>query len=184
MFPLQNRILIRGAAAHVRAGLGIGADYRANYVNLYASHDGKVTTAWGDEGGNWSKLTRPNGDRLEFAHLSKFLKTGQVRAGDLIAITGNTGAITDYPHLHIQIFDKYGRRLDPEKYDWGNLSLIKEDTMHRTFKGTIYALSAGFWLAIGGSGEEYKREWNVSEYPPEMTEAQFKAFPVHRKTIK
>lgn len=120
MFPLQDRILIRGAAAHVRAKLGIGADYRANYVPFFIPFDGKVETYWGNEGGNWLRLIRPNGDRIELAHLSHYSVTkGNVKAGQLGGITGNSGAITDYAHLHIQIFNKAGKRLDPETYDWG-----------------------------------------------------------------
>lgn len=61
---------------------------------------------------------------------------------------------------------------------------LTEDNMHRAYNGTIYALIAGYWVAITTSGEEYKVEWNVNTFPPVMTEAQFKAFPVHKRVIK
>jgi hypothetical protein len=140
MFPLKTRKLIRGAAAHVRAGLGIAADYEADYVTLYAPFNGIIQTYPEKTGGNWSRLIRDtNGDKIEFAHLSKYLvKSGQVVEGQPIAITGNTGTITTRPHKHIQIIDKYGRRLDPEKYDWGS-SLIEKDMIRRIrYQGTEY----------------------------------------------
>lgn len=118
MFPVSQRKLIRGCAAHIRAGLGCGGDYEAQYVNLFNPFSGSLTYFWGPQGGNWGRLTRPNGDIIEMAHLDRLFKSGPVREGELIGITGNTGSVTDYPHLHIQIF-RGGKRLDPEAYDWG-----------------------------------------------------------------
>ena len=116
IFFLKQKKLIRGAEAHVRAGLGIGTDFEANYVELYAPCDGEVETWYGEQGGNWLRITRPNGDKLEFAHLSKYLKTsGPCKEGELVAITGNSGKVTDFPHSHIQIFVN-NNRVDPEKY--------------------------------------------------------------------
>lgn len=119
MFPLKKRQLIRGANAHVKAGLGIGADYVANYDMFYIPFDGVVETYYGKEGGNWLRLTRPNGDKIEFAHLSQYAaRDGAVKEGQPGGVTGNTGSITTGPHLHIQIFNKQGKRLDPETYPW------------------------------------------------------------------
>lgn len=124
MFPLTLRKLIRGAQAHLRAGLGVGADYTAYYVPLYASHSGTLYEPYWyrfgmGSGGKWLGIKRSNGDRIEFAHLSQYIrKSGQVTPGEKIAITGNTGTVTDFPHLHVQIFNKQGVRLDPEKYVW------------------------------------------------------------------
>lgn len=61
---------------------------------------------------------------------------------------------------------------------------LTQDIMHRTYNGTIYALIAGFWVAIATSGDEYKVEWNVNTFPSVMSEEQFKAFPLHKRTIK
>lgn len=117
-FPLKQRTLIRGFQAHVNAGLGGAADYVAQYVPLYAPFDGTIETYFGQQGGNWSRLIRSNGDKIEHAHLSKYLvKWGQVKEGQHIAYTGNTGQITTGPHLHIQIF-RNNVRLDPELYPW------------------------------------------------------------------
>ena len=118
MFPLKARKLIRGFQAHINAGLGGAGDYVADKTPLFAPFSGKLETYYGNEGGNWARLTRANGDKIEMAHLSKYLQTGgQVSQGEQIAITGNTGSITTGPHLHLQIIQK-GKRLDPEKYNW------------------------------------------------------------------
>lgn len=118
IFPLKKRTLIRGAAAHIRAGLGAGADYVASTgTNLYASSDGVIErTYYGTEGGNW--LWLKVGDKsVQFAHLSDYrVNQGQsVKEGQLIALTGNTGKITTGPHLHVQIIQG-SKRLDPEAY--------------------------------------------------------------------
>lgn len=119
MFPLRQRKLIRGCQAHINAGLGCGADYHAHYVYLYAPKSGRLTGYWGYQGGNWARLTLENGDVIEMAHLDRLLKSGTVKEGELIGITGNTGNVTDFAHLHIQIF-RGGKRLDPETYQWGS----------------------------------------------------------------
>ena len=142
MFPLKVRTLIRGCQAHIRAGLGCGGDYSAYYVPLYASHTGGLYEPYWyklglGQGGKWVGIKRPNGDRIEFSHLSSYIrKSGSVVAGEKIAITGNTGTVTDFAHLHVQIFDKFGRRLDPETYAWdeptGSMNIPK--TFKRVWK--------------------------------------------------
>lgn len=120
MFPLKVRKLIRGCQAHINAGLSCGADY-VSAVNtpLYAPKDGTVSKQYtGNEGGKWLWFTDKQGNSLQFAHLNKYVGgVRQVKEGELIAYTGNTGSITTGPHLHVQIL-KGATRLDPEKYNW------------------------------------------------------------------
>lgn len=127
MFPLSKRTIQHDAKWHVAVGEGIACDYETNYggtpyyVNLMAPFDGVVSKPyWWDygSGGIWLRLTRTNGDQIEFAHLSKRMKLGVVKAGEVIGITGYTGRKRGkIPHLHIQIFVK-GKRVDPDKYVW------------------------------------------------------------------
>lgn len=119
MFPTKLRKTIRGCQAHINAGLGCGLDTVASVgTELFAPFDGKLETYYGNQGGNWARITRINGDVIEMAHLSKYVvKSGNVKAGQLIAYTGNTGSVTTGPHLHIQII-RDGKRLDPETYNW------------------------------------------------------------------
>lgn len=122
MFPLKEKILIRGCQAHINAGLGCGADYVAKYVPFYAPFSLPQEQYFGQQGGNWLRMSfEKEGSiyALEFAHLDRYyVPSGKmVKKGDIIAMTGNTGQITTDPHLHIQIF-KDGKRIDPEKFDW------------------------------------------------------------------
>jgi hypothetical protein len=137
MFPLTNRKLVHDIHWHIAHGEGIGADYEAIYVNLMAPFDGVVTKPyWSDygTGGIWLRLTRPNGDYIEFAHLSKRIKLGVVKAGYVIGITGSTGLWCYGPHLHIQAFVN-GKRVDPEQYYWISTEAETiEQTIARLFK--------------------------------------------------
>lgn len=140
MFPLTQRKLIRGCFEHKRSGLGCAADYKANRDNLYLPFTGKVEVYSGYEGGNWLRVTRDNGDKIEFAHLHNYIvKNGKFKEGTLVAITGNTGHITTGPHLHVQILDKDGNRLDPELYLWDDSieTLFKEVWKREGAKGEI-----------------------------------------------
>lgn len=58
----------------------------------------------GSAAGNCILLVHPDGMQSGYAHLhSYFVKEGdEVKAGDVIAISGNTGATTGY-HLHIEV---------------------------------------------------------------------------------
>ena len=120
MFPLKKRELIRGCESHIKDPRikACGADYVANYANLHAPFNGWLIIPYpdGGGGGNWLRLNRENGDKIEFAHLSeRYITDGFVKEGTLIGKTGNTGTITSGPHLHIQIINN-GIRLDPEQY--------------------------------------------------------------------
>ena len=117
-FPLDKEELTRGCLAHKMSGLGCGADYVARYVNLYAPFDGRITRRWyGSMGGNWLEITDDKGNRIQFAHLSKYiLPLGDVKEGQVMAITGNTGWLTTGAHLHVQILRPDGSRIDPVGY--------------------------------------------------------------------
>lgn len=112
-FPLEEQKIIRGCAAHIRAGLGCALDYVASYVTLYAPVSGQLSSFNEVGGGLWLRLDGDDGYRYEFAHLSERRANRRVWAGDIIGKTGNTGIITAGPHLHVQIFLK-GKRVNPE----------------------------------------------------------------------
>lgn len=123
-FLLEERHLIRGFSAHVAVGLGGAADYTADDDPIHSPTDGKVAKQYfGSDGGNWLWIEDKHGNMWEFAHLSAYkCKVGDsVKKGQIVAISGNTGAITTGPHLHVQIIAAgfngdpiKGKRLDPE----------------------------------------------------------------------
>jgi hypothetical protein len=119
MFPLNQR-KVGGYSFNQKTFYGTkhtGTDYAAKYVNYYAPFGGTAIKGSGPEGGTYWTLTRPNGDKLTARHLSKVLKTGQVKEGDLVAVTGNTGKYTTNPHLHQEV-SVSGKLVDPETYQW------------------------------------------------------------------
>ncbi len=90
----------------------LGTDWRAKFVNLYAPTDGVVeSTPYGTQGGQWLHFRDDTGNLHRFAHLSEIKKTGKVKEGDKIAVTGNSGQYTTAPHLHEDI-TKAGKSLD------------------------------------------------------------------------
>lgn len=126
MFPLKKRI-IGGYTFGQKTwytSRHLGVDYKAKYDNLYAPFDGVVVKKWGPQGGN-TIWFNPVGQPviIRFMHLSKILKTGKVKEGELIAVTGNTG-LSRGAHLHLDIskgtvqITNFPNFIDPEKFVW------------------------------------------------------------------
>lgn len=76
--------------------------------NVYATNDGVLSSLHDYGGGNVARLLM-NKFTLYFMHLSKILKHGHVKAGELIAKSGATGNYVRGAHLHFQV-DK-GRQM-------------------------------------------------------------------------
>jgi len=96
-----------------------GIDLRAGYEMVNSIAKGIVVKEGYDlRAGNYVVIGHGNGIESIYCHLSKFLlKTGDwVFAGDGIAISGATGAVTA-PHLHFAVKEN-GKFIDP-------LSLLK-----------------------------------------------------------
>ncbi|MBR1970760.1 MAG: peptidoglycan DD-metalloendopeptidase family protein [Clostridia bacterium] len=87
-------------------------------TSIIAAEGGTVSYASENAGGYGKlvKIKHSNGVETAYAHLSKIIVTkGQVvSAGELIALSGNTGNSTG-PHLHFEIISN-GVRIDPEPY--------------------------------------------------------------------
>ena len=108
---------------------------------VYAAHDG-VASLVPDHPvyGNYILLDSDTVQTL-YAHLSAGLRTGTVRAGDKIALSGNTGTSTG-PHLH------FGVRPKPIDYDNG-------------YKGYV---DPGPYLSEGTMDDEIRvARWHVEE---------------------
>ena len=74
------------------------------------------TVQSGGAGGNEIIIKHINGYKTGYAHLSKVLVTkgDEVKQGDLIAYSGNTGKSTG-PHLHFTLTAPTGVKVDPQK---------------------------------------------------------------------
>jgi len=85
--------------------------------NIYAAFDGEVTFSAKYSGyGNLVRIRHDNGLETYYSHNAKnFVKVGdRVKAGDLIALTGQTGRATT-AHLHFEIRIN-GRPYDPARF--------------------------------------------------------------------
>ncbi|OJY54433.1 MULTISPECIES: M23 family metallopeptidase [unclassified Pseudonocardia] len=77
--------------------------------------DGVVIDAGPASGfGLWVRVRLEDGTTTVYGHINRYLvRTGQrVRAGQVIAEVGNRGISTG-PHLHFEVIDARGNRLDP-----------------------------------------------------------------------
>ena len=79
--------------------------------------DGVVASVTSQSGGYGTKVEvqHPDGTTTVYAHLSRVLVPGgAVAAGDVIALSGNTGRSTG-PHLHFEVRDA-GGSTDPRPW--------------------------------------------------------------------
>ena len=102
-----------------------GASTDHNGVDLAVPVGTKVRSPWAGKvtsivtnntGGKQMIVTHWNGYKTGYAHLSewKAQKGDNVHAGQVIALSGNTGNTTG-PHLHFTLAGKDGVKMDPEK---------------------------------------------------------------------
>ncbi|WP_225847827.1 M23 family metallopeptidase [Streptomyces sp. HPF1205] len=80
---------------------------------VMAATDGTVRTQWNPSYGNMAIVTAPDGTETWYCHLSSTkIRSGKVKAGTVIAYSGNTGNTTG-PHLHFEVRPDGGRPIDP-----------------------------------------------------------------------
>jgi murein DD-endopeptidase MepM/ murein hydrolase activator NlpD len=80
---------------------------------VMAATDGTVRTQWNPSYGNMAIVTAPDGTETWYCHLSSTrIRSGKVKAGTVIAYSGNTGNTTG-PHLHFEVRPHGGSPIDP-----------------------------------------------------------------------
>lgn len=97
--------------------LGIDVVAPPNEV-IVAIADGTVTlSSWTLETGYVIQIQHQNNLISAYKHNSKLLKQSgaQVKAGEAIAIIGNSGELTTGPHLHFELWHN-GTPINPEQY--------------------------------------------------------------------
>lgn len=119
-----------------------GQDYVARYVDYFAPFDGMATKGKTVGGGNYWQLIRDNGDTFTARHLDKIYKTGAVKEGDLVALTGNTGAYTTGAHLHQEV-KVNGKLVNPETYNWSSIRYPMNLKIQLVFNNQQYANEVG-----------------------------------------
>ncbi|MEU4097579.1 peptidoglycan DD-metalloendopeptidase family protein [Streptomyces sp. NPDC026673] len=91
-----------------------GIDFPVDYgTPVMAATDGVVRTQWNSAYGNMAIVTAPDGTETWYCHLSSTkIRSGTVKAGDVIAYSGNSGNSTG-PHLHFEVRPGGGAAIDP-----------------------------------------------------------------------
>ena len=84
---------------------------------IVAPASGTVVQGTGSIGGRYFRLTARDGTVYYGAHMSKFGKSGRVKAGDVLGYVGNTGdAAGGATHLHFEIHPAGGAAVNPYAY--------------------------------------------------------------------
>ncbi len=94
--------------------LHTGIDFPVSYgTEVMAATDGTVRTQWNSAYGNMAIVTAADGTETWYCHLSSTkIRSGSVKAGDVIAYSGNSGNSTG-PHLHFEVRPGGGSAIDP-----------------------------------------------------------------------
>lgn len=76
-----------------------------------------IVSTWSADTGHMLAVQHPNNIVSFYKHNSSLLKKqgDQVNAGEAIAIIGNTGELTDGPHLHFELWF-HGQPVNPQRY--------------------------------------------------------------------
>ncbi|MFE0680462.1 M23 family metallopeptidase [Streptomyces sp. NPDC058961] len=91
-----------------------GIDFPVSYgTPVMSAIDGTIRTQWNSAYGNMAIVTGADGTETWYCHLSstKF-RSGPVKAGEVIAYSGNSGNSTG-PHLHFEVRPHGGSSIDP-----------------------------------------------------------------------
>ena len=116
LFPPMKGVLTSSFNPSIKH-YGVDIAGEANEA-VKSAYDGTVIVAtWSSEDGYIIQIQHENDLISVYKHNSTLLKkTGdQVKAGDPIAIVGNSGENTTGPHLHFELWYK-GNALDPQNY--------------------------------------------------------------------
>lgn len=91
-----------------------GIDFPVSYgTPVMAATDGTVRTQWNSAYGNMAMVTSPDGTETWYCHLSSTkIRSGSVKAGEVIAYSGNSGNSTG-PHMHFEVRPHSGAAIDP-----------------------------------------------------------------------
>ena len=113
--PLSGSVSLKFDADTDHIGVDIIAPKN---TPIKAAMDGWVIASdWTLETGNTISIQHTNNIVTFYKHNSVLLKKvgDYVRAGEAIAIIGNTGELTDGPHLHFELWHR-GKALNPEDF--------------------------------------------------------------------
>lgn len=108
-FGMRNHPILHKRMMHQ------GIDLRAKYEEVFSVMDGEVIAVSSDRrSGKYVTVRYPGAYTCSYCHLSQPLvkKGDSVRAGEVIAISGNSG-MSSAAHLHFGVRNAAGERIDP-----------------------------------------------------------------------
>ncbi|MER5870982.1 M23 family metallopeptidase [Streptomyces sp. NPDC002044] len=103
-----------GQAGGMWMSVHTGIDFPVSYgTPVMAATDGTVRTQYNSAYGNMAIVTSADGTETWYCHLSSTkIRGGKVKAGEVIAYSGNSGNSTG-PHLHFEVRPGGGASIDP-----------------------------------------------------------------------
>lgn len=106
-----------GAAGSMWSNRHTGLDFPVPMnTPVMAVTDGTVTAKWNQAYGNMVIVTAPDGTETWYCHLaSAKIRSGSVKAGDVIAYAGSTGNSSG-PHLHLEVHPGGAAAVDPLRW--------------------------------------------------------------------
>lgn len=141
--PYSPNGAVPGYPSSFNGGKHFGIDYATPVGTvLKAPTSGTVAQQSNHGGGIVAKLVSGKFAQF-FLHLSEVLKTGRVSQGEAFAKTGNSGAWTTGPHLHVQVEKGQPNSLtnsntvDPEKFYAGVGAGNSKNTMGKNWSSEI-----------------------------------------------
>lgn len=113
--PLRG--VVTDKYAHKEGHFGIDVATKANEPVKACLEGTVVLASWTADGGYVLNVQHPGELLSVYKHNAVLLKkTGdRVKAGEAIAIVGNSGELSDGPHLHFELW-LAGKPLDPQQY--------------------------------------------------------------------
>jgi len=133
LYPNKEPFISQGLAGKPHIGTDLICQNNAGVATL----SGFGTYSYGPQGGHTLTFV-PNGrnHKIRFLHLKQKPKVGNIGVGDSVFITGNSGAATNAPHLHTDIFDNTTQQyINPETYNWTETPMVTQ------VKTTLYKKS-------------------------------------------
>lgn len=176
-FPLDKQQVVGfdyGVPTNYGEPHHLGVDWEADYVPLYAPKDGRVLALLNGPQGGLTIWFRPAGENIiiRWLHLSEFTcKMGDVKEGQQLAVTGNTGH-SDLSHLHEDIWKNkvtlnFADTINPHDY-------YKENYMPKFFKindhGKLGILILDGFTASGLLADDPDTYKNLLEAYPQITD--------------
>ncbi|CAB4122176.1 Peptidase M23 [uncultured Caudovirales phage] len=159
-------------------GFHPGIDFGQTYEPVYAWAAGKVTAIGNEPNGygNWVEIShnKKGSFKTRYAHLKSIkVSRGQVvKAGDTIAVSGNTGKTTA-PHMHFEILIN-GKKVDPAPYLSGAIKIpgdVPPDWKSTGSSGSSSASAKNFL-----SGSRTKHQAGSGSIPGDLSSASVSGY--------